>query len=62
MSTSGNYVALTEKYVDFSDLYVDLSENDVDLSEIKLTSRWQLKSSTRYKNKICIATICDDFF
>ena len=39
----------------------DYFSNYVDLSDIKLTSRWQLVASTRYKNKISI-TSCDDIF
>ena len=46
------YVDLSDHYVDLSENYVDLSDNDVDLSDFKLTSRWQLVSLTRYKNKI----------
>ena len=47
-----NYVDLSDLYVDLSENYVELSDNDVVLSDIKLTSRWQLKALTGYKNKM----------
>ena len=45
-------MSTSENYVDLSDYDVNLSDNDVDLSDIELTSRWKLLALKGYENKI----------